>query len=235
MEVEVMVKQIDITGKKFSRLTPICVDNSKRPKGSTRAYWKCECECGKETIVSGSDLRSGKVKSCGCLHDEMAHKRFYKHGMSNTKLDWVLGAMKQRCNNIHNIDYPNYGGRGIKICDEWLNDSSEFFSWALSHGYEEGLSIDRIDVNGNYEPSNCRWVTMKVQANNKNPKHLFICKNARSDSKSKIRGVSFDKSKNAWVATFNFNNKRVLQKVFKKKQEAIDARQEAEKKYQEYV
>lgn len=89
------------------------------------------------------------------------------HKLSNTKLHRAWTNMKQRCNNPNNPDYSDYGSRGIKVCDEWLNDFKSFYDWSMSHGYSDELTIDRIDVNGNYEPSNCRWVTMKVQTNNK--------------------------------------------------------------------
>lgn len=229
------VKMIDITGQRFGRLVAIKMDNSHRPSKSTRAYWLFQCDCGKETIASGTDVRSGKIKSCGCLHDEMASKRFYKHGMSSTKLGYVYESMKQRCLNSNCKDYKNYGGRGITICSDWKNNSRSFFNWAITNGYSDGLSIDRINVNGNYEPTNCRWTTAKVQADNKRPRKCYISKNIRSDNKSGIRGVSFDKSKNKWVASMRFNHQQVLRRTFDTKQEAAQERQRFEKKYLAYV
>jgi hypothetical protein len=171
-----VVKAIDISGQRFGRLIAIKPDNSKRPANSTRLYWLCKCDCGNYSTTSGADLRSGKVRSCGCLHDEMASLRFYKHGQSGSKLSMVWQAMKQRCGNSHCKDFPSYGGRGINVCHEWQIDFATFYDWAITNGYHEGLSIDRIDVDGNYEPMNCRWVNMKVQANNERKNHRISFK-----------------------------------------------------------
>ncbi|MBT9670431.1 hypothetical protein GPK34_00070 [Secundilactobacillus kimchicus] len=160
-----MVKMIDIKGQRFGRLVAIKVDNSERPANSTKAYWLCKCDCGNSTIVSSYELRHG-TESCGCLIGESAKKRFTKHGGSGSKLYMVWSAMRQRCDNSNNKDYPNYGARGIHVSQDWAKDFAKFKIWSESHGYQEGLTLDRVDVNGNYEPDNCRWVTMKVQANN---------------------------------------------------------------------
>lgn len=117
------------------------------------------CDCGNIKNINKYHLIYGMTKSCGCLVN--------KHGESYTKLYDVFSAMKQRCYNKNNKSYVNYGKRGIAVCDEWLHDNSLFFEWAMNNGYKEGLQIDRIDVNGNYEPSNCRWVDNKVNCNNR--------------------------------------------------------------------
>lgn len=171
-----VVKAIDISGQRFGRLIAIRPDNSKRPAKSTRLYWLCKCDCGNYTVTSGVDLRKGKVRSCGCLHDELTSQRFYKHGQSGTKLNMVWLSMKQRCGNPHSKDFPNYGCRGIKVCRQWLNSFQSFYDWAMANGYHEGLSIDRINVDGNYEPQNCRWVSMKTQANNERKNHIISFK-----------------------------------------------------------
>ena len=160
----------DITGMKFGRLTVLRLSHKDNRH---ECHWLCKCDCGNEKTVSGNKLRSGNTKSCGCMQKEFLDGRLRrKHGLTNAKLYATWENMKHRCNDPNNWMYPNYGGRGIKVCEEWL-DSSTFFEWALRHGYEEGLSIERINVNGNYEPNNCRWVTQKVQSRNSRTNHLI--------------------------------------------------------------
>lgn len=153
----------DLTGKRFGRL--IVVSRAENGKGS-RVRWLCRCDCGNKCVVYGYSLKSGNTRSCGCLRAETSKDKATTHGMSKTSLFHVWWAMMERCNNKNSNSYKNYGGRGISVCDEWL-DSTTFFDWALSNGYEEGLTIERIDVNDGYKPSNCKWVTKKEQARNK--------------------------------------------------------------------
>lgn len=155
----------DLTNKKFNRLTPI--------KYIGKSKWLCKCDCGKEVIVSTQNIKNGHTKSCGCLKIEQNKKNLhpYKHNLVNTRLYRVFAGMKQRCYRKTNYNYKWYGGKGIKICDEWLKDFKNFYNWAINNGYDESLpwyknSIDRIDSNKDYSPENCRWITMKEQRKN---------------------------------------------------------------------
>ena len=128
----------------------------------TRAAWVCKCDCGKTTIVAGKTLRSGLTKSCG--HTQYEGKTI-THGMTNTELYRRWHDMKDRCLNRKRAEWNKYGGRGITFCDDWRK-FEPFMEWALSNGYEQGLSLDRVDVNGNYCPDNCRWIPINRQARN---------------------------------------------------------------------
>ncbi len=149
----------DITGNKYGRLTVLGLDSIR----NRSSYWLCLCECGNEKVVRNDCLKSGNTQSCGCLNHE--HGRVI-HGLVRTRLYRIYHAMKQRCYNPNANRYDRYGERGIRICDEWLNSFSAFAEWAISNGYADGLTIDRINNDGNYEPSNCRWVTQRVQMRN---------------------------------------------------------------------
>ena len=123
------------------------------------------CDCGNETVVRGTSLTSGQTTSCGCLHREMLAKRNTKHGRSHSRLFGIWRGMIARC-KYNTPNNKRYCGRGIAVCKEWADDFSSFSKWANDNGYADSLSIDRIDVNGNYEPSNCRWVSMREQMGN---------------------------------------------------------------------
>lgn len=141
-------------------------ESYREPSGHLRHVWLCECECGVKRNVKGASLLSGRSLSCGCILREKNVSRMSTHGMYGTRIYKIWEGMKSRCDNPNNSRYKNYGGRGITYCKEW-EDFCNFEEWALSNGYEDNLTLDRIDVNGNYEPDNCRWITNKEQQNNK--------------------------------------------------------------------
>ena len=160
-------REYDLTGKKFGRLTAQQKIGLNKHKN---VLWECKCDCGNITITTAHQLVSGLCKSCGCLQREKAAnigERSKVHGDSGTHLYGIWAGMKRRCYNPKTIHYKDYGGRGIQVCTEW-HDYSNFKEWAINNGYEDGkrLSIERINVNGNYEPSNCCWLPLKHQARN---------------------------------------------------------------------
>lgn len=157
------MKRIDLTGQRFGRL--VVVRYAGRSRGK-KNLWLCKCDCGNEKVVEVDKLHSGNTKSCGCLQREVHRKCRMTHGKSDTKLYLVWREMITRTENQNAERYSIYGGRGISICGEWHNNFQLFYDWAIQNGYKEGLTIDRIDVNGNYEPDNCRWITPYEQSRN---------------------------------------------------------------------
>lgn len=167
----------DLTGKKFFRLTVISYYGIK----SGAKHWNCICDCGNTSIVQGSKLTGGKVKSCGCWKNENAKKQMTKHGLYQTSEYSVWEGIKQRCYNKNYKQYKDYGGRGIFVCDEWKDNPEAFCKWAKEHGHKKGLELDRIDNDGPYSPDNCRFVTRKVQALNKRS-NVLITYNGETDN-----------------------------------------------------
>ena len=163
----------DLTGQKFGRL--LVVERVESTKYGN-AKWLCRCACGNKKIVAAGNLKSGHTQSCGCFEKEQTIKRSTKHGKCGTRLYQSWQDMKNRCYRPLTQSYKTHGSRGITVCDEWLHDFQAFYNWAMANGYRDNLTLERIDVNGNYEPSNCRWATQKEQANNKRNNHFVTYK-----------------------------------------------------------
>lgn len=153
-------KPMDLNGKTVGYLKVISIHNSV--DSSRNRYWLCVCECGKQILVSATRLNKGRIKSCGCHNGD----NFRKHGFRNTRVYTIWSGMKQRCDNNKN-HYEN-----VTYCKEWKN-FMPFYEWSISNGYSDELTLDRIDVTGNYEPSNCRWVNQKVQQNNRSNNTIY--------------------------------------------------------------
>ena len=160
---------IDITGETFGRLTVLGRgEDHLFPSGQKRPTWRCRCECGNEVVVFARNLFTGNTTSCGCFAIECRTT----HDKWGTKAYRTWDHMIQRCTNPKSTGYVYWGGRGIKVCDEWLNSFDAFYSYVskLPHFGEEGRSLDRIDNDGNYEPNNVRWATKSEQNANKRPR-----------------------------------------------------------------
>lgn len=193
-------KRIDLVGQRFGRLVVISyafTDNNK-------AYWNCVCDCGNECIKPTYALKYNNVKSCGCLHREVTSQRNKDvskwHGASkneNQRLYRIWSAMRHRCYSENDKHYNVYGGRGISVCSEWENDYFVFEKWSLENGYTDELTIDRIDTNGNYEPSNCRWISQKEQCNNKRNNKYLTYKGETHTLREwcEILGLPYDRTK----------------------------------------
>ena len=187
------MKLIDLTGQRFGRL--VVIERAESSK-SGKIRWLCRCDCGKQKVVDKYCLTKGWTQSCGCLQAESRYGRRTTHGGTETTLYQKWAGMKRRCYNKHEKAYKYYGGRGISVCEEWKKSFIAFRTWALNNGYDYdkilSLELDRIDVNGNYCPENCRWVTRKEQANNKR-NNRFLTLNGETHTMaewSEITGLS---------------------------------------------
>ena len=179
-------------GNVYGRLT---VTDELRDRIRGARAFKCRCECGNDHVVTGGDLRTGKVNSCGCYKREYITNKNTIHGLRDSRLYKIFHGMKQRCYNENNPSYHNYGGRGIRISEEWLISFELFYNWSIDNGYSEELSIDRIDVNGNYEPSNCKWSTTQEQSENKTTTLYFEINNETYKIKDLSNKYNLDANK----------------------------------------
>ena len=181
--------------------------------------WRCKCSCEYKTecIVSGNNLIKKNTQSCGCLGKQRRKEASTTHGMTGTRLYSVWTSMKERCYSHKDKNYKNYGGRGIAICPEWKNDFMSFYNWAIDNGYDKnapnrGCTIDRIDVNGNYEPSNCRWTDNKTQQNNRCNNHYITYKGTTKTLTqwSEDLGIDSDALKQR-INVYNWSIERALE------------------------
>lgn len=162
--------RLDLTGNRFGRL----VATKYIGKRKNETMWELLCDCGNTTKASVSNLRSGQVKSCGCTKGQRRAQQLLRHGETGTRLYRIWSGMKRRCDLPTVKCYDDYGGRGIRVCEEWADSYEAFRDWSLANGYRDDLTIDRWpDTNGNYEPDNCRWGTAKEQARNRRTSRLL--------------------------------------------------------------
>ena len=162
-------RTIDLTGKRFGSLIVVCEDKTRN---TPKKHWICKCDCGKITSVSGNNIRQGVTTSCGCRRSAQMKEKATTHGESHTRLYRVWQGMRERCNSPAHVSYSLYGARGIKVCPEWDQNYASFKEWAIQEGYDVSAprgfcTLDRIDVDGDYTPLNCRWVPMSVQNKNR--------------------------------------------------------------------
>ena len=175
----------DLTGNKYNMLTVL----RRLPNSGNNAVWECRCDCGNITKVTSGNLKNGSVKSCGCLRHINTSAT---HNKTNTRLYRIWAAMKQRCYNSNYHAYKNYGGRGIAICDDWVNSFDNFYNWAIDNGYREDLSIERINVDDNYCPNNCTWITLAQQAQNRRSCYMFYYNNKEQNLSQWCNELSLD-------------------------------------------
>lgn len=212
-----MPKLIDLTGIRFGRLI---VDGISHRNNRKVILWDCTCECGNKIKTYAPLLKSGNTKSCGCLQKEIVSNIKTKHAKSRDPLNKIYRAMKDRCLNKNNERYSSYGGRGITICDRWLGEFGfENFISDMGDRPSPNHSIDRINNDDGYHPENCRWATKVTQSHNTR---------VRKDNTSGTKGVSFNKSRNKWNARLNYKGKQVLNVFLKSKEDAVNARKNAE-------
>jgi len=219
-----MPAKIDLTGHTYGRLTVIKeVEPYVSPKGHKKPKYLCQCSCGNNIETVASSLRHGVTKSCGCLRKEVTSKRMTTHGLTKSKEHNTWAKIKQRCYNPNSEFYNDYGGRGITVAPQWVNNFEQFLEDVGPAPEGDNVSIDRIDTNGNYEPGNVRWVcSYRIQA---------ITRRKRKDNKSGHTGVHWYAPYSKWQANIGVNNKLINLGYFDTKEEAITARRAAEEQY----
>jgi hypothetical protein len=206
------MKSFDMTNQRFGRLTVVSrASDYVSPKGQHQHRWNCLCDCGNMTIATIGKLRSGHSKSCGCLIKDATRKRSYKHGKIDTRIYGIWTGMKTRCDNPKRSKYARYGARGVTVCKEWREDFKAFYDWAMQNGYSENLSIDRINVDGDYEPSNCKWSTDIEQMNNMstNVKVTYNGKTQTIAEWSRETGIPYG-TLHQRIYRYNFSPERAL-------------------------
>lgn len=208
-----MQKSEDLTGKRFGKLTVI----SKAENIGDSVSWNCICDCGKTKVIRGYSLKNGDTKSCGCLHNEIVKQKLNIHGSSNNRLYRIWRCMKNRCERQNDVGYKLYGGRGISVCKEWSESFILFSNWAILNGYQNDLTIDRINVNGNYEPSNCRWITIKEQQNNKR-NNLYITYNGKTHTATEWASlIGINEYTLIWRKKHGWSDKDCIEKPIRRK------------------
>lgn len=212
-----MPNKLDLIGHVFGRLTVVDEVPERTKYGQIKMV--CICECGKITSVRKSDLRGGATSSCGCYQKQANVERNTTHGLSRGSLYYIWSGIKKRCCNPTHHNYASYGGRGITVCERWL-ESFENFLEDMGEGYKKGLQIDRRDNDGNYEPSNCRWTTPQQNAQNRG---------SRKGGSSKYKGVSWNKVQCKWQVSIKKDNKAKCLGTFTDEADAALAYNEAAK------
>lgn len=199
----------DETGKRYGNLTVIALDHVKN-----KAFWLCKCECGNTKVVSGDKLRSGNTKSCGCIQDKVRKSGNNRrtHGMTHSRLYSEWCNMRSRCNYPGNVMYKNYGGRGIRCCEEW-NSFDAFMKWANESGYTDDLTLERIDINKGYNPNNCSWIPRNKQYLNRSDSHYLTAFGKTQTIKewSEEIGIKYD-TIHARIKYYGWDAEKVLSK-----------------------
>lgn len=198
----------DLTGQRFGRLTVIGIDD----RNTKKTFYYCQCDCGEIKSVRSDSLICGAIRSCGCMKKEQDRKNLaanHSHKMSKTRPYEIWQGMKGRCYNPHDARYDRYGGRGITVCDEWKEDFSVFYEWALQNGYSDDLTIDRIDNDKGYFPDNCRWASQQEQSRNRGSNVKITIGNAK-------------KTLTEWCEIFELDYKTILARYHRNKFRGID-------------